>query len=114
MPAGHIQLQVRRNLGGPIGLGAGAVGFSANEIDGDGEMDVPGQVSEKEKCAGGDPDEDWRFGEVREVGGDLGGEFGDSGGDFVGGPQDALNVRVQRFHACFSDGLRVFAILVGV
>lgn len=94
MPAGDVELQVGRNLGAAIGLGTGAVGLGADEVDGDGEADVASQVGEEEKGAGGDADEDRRVGEVREVGGDLGGEVGDSGGDLVWGPKDGLYVGV--------------------
>lgn len=110
MAAGYVELQVGGNPGGPIGDGPGAVGFGADKIDRDGEAEVPGQVGEEEKSTGGDADEDEGLGERGVVGGDLGGELGDSGGDLVRGPQNTLYMRVQGHFLGFFFFLFFFSV----
>ena len=93
-----INLQVKRELGGPSGDGTGAVGIGANEINGDGKVDVSYEVSQEEKSSGGHANEDrwwWVWiGGATEIGGDLGGQVADAARDLVLVPQDSLNVRL--------------------
>jgi hypothetical protein len=56
-----IKLQVKGEFGDPSRDSVGAVGFGANEINGDGEVDFLDEVSEEEEGTGGDANQDrWR------------------------------------------------------
>lgn len=71
-----IKLQVKREFGGASGDGSGAVGFGANKIDGDREVDFPDQVGQEDEGASGHANQDWWWcGRDLEIGGDFGGQL---------------------------------------
>lgn len=92
MVAFDVNLQIERNGGCAIWQSSRTVGFSSDQINGDGEVYFANKVSQKDKCAGGNADKyGWR-GMAQKVGRYLCGKFGDSARDLVVGPEDSLNV----------------------
>ncbi|KAJ1424957.1 hypothetical protein SESBI_11351 [Sesbania bispinosa] len=90
MAAFDVNLQIGRNGRCAIGYSSGTVGFSTDEINGDGEVDFTNEVGKEEECAGGNADKNGRRRRGEKVGGDLTGEVGDSARDLVLAPQDSL------------------------
>lgn len=88
-----IDLEVARDPGLTAGLRARAIGFGADEVDGHGDGDLPGDIGEEEEGPGGDADEDDGGGDgALEVGGDGGAELGDAARDLLFRPQHALDL----------------------
>jgi len=82
----NIELQVEGNTGSSAGLSARTVWFGTNEINGNGELDLPDQVSQEQESASGHAHNEWRGRNRGKIGGDLRGEFGDSFWDLELGP----------------------------
>ena len=57
MLSGDVELQIGGDDRPAVGLGGGAVGLGADEVDGDREVEAADEVGDEEESAGGDADE---------------------------------------------------------
>lgn len=81
-----VDLQIEGNGEWAIGHGSGTVGFNSDEINGDGEIYFANQVSQEEECADGHADDHGSRKMDAKVGGDFGGELGDTAKNLVFAP----------------------------
>ena len=81
-----VDLQIEGNGGCAIGNGSETVGFNSDEINGDGQIYFANEVSQEEECTGGHADDHGSRRLSAEVGGDFGGELGDTARNLVLAP----------------------------